>query len=324
MKSLMYHYIRDDSEDFPFSAHKRTDEFIDEVGCMKKIGFTFSNPTDAISHSRTNGIDCADEKVIILTFDDGLKDHLTAAKLLKSNGISCGGFYIPTLPYTDGAILAVHKAQYIRSRFGGKSLMLLEDASSALGINLINHNKYTRLKEEFKGSYSSQLDDDNTKEFKRLINYYGDLSLRDVLLDKILETSGLSVSFQDVYLSKAEILEISQMGFEIGSHGSTHTPLSRLSPDQQRFELLSSKVFLQDLIGKEIHSFCYPYGGKSSYNVSTLELLQEIGYKNAISEEPREISDQDLANFIFEIPRYDCNMISSLFSPPAWIDPAYR
>ena len=164
--------------------------------------------------------------------------------------------------------------------------------------------------------YSDQQDDENTKEFKRLINYYGDREIVDVILDEIISIASLTLSFADVYLSNAEIIEISNMGFEIGSHGLSHTLLSRLSADQQNHELQLSKKYLEDIIGKEVNSFCYPYGGKISYNDSTLEALKRLSYKNAISVEHRDITAEDIETNPFEIPRYDCNIIDSLFAIP--------
>lgn len=313
MKSLMYHYVREDSAEYPFSAHKEKNQFVRELIFLRDRGYSFYNPSDVISQSiHLNGTNW-DPKGIILTFDDGLKDHLLAAKILRELGISKGCFYIPTLPYTDRVVLAVHKAQFIRSKFGGKSLKLLEDASKALGFQLINHKSYEEEKKSFNNQYSSHVDDENTKEFKKLMNYYGDREIRDDILDKIIADAGLSVSFADMYLSEDEIVEISNMGFEIGSHGSSHTPFSRLSADEQSHELLVSKRYLELLIGKSVKSFCYPYGGKSTYNSSTLETLKRLGYKNAISVEPRDITPEDLENKPFEIPRFDCNMIDSLF-----------
>ena len=257
-----------------------------------------------------------DENSIILTFDDGLKDHIMAAKLLRDLGVLSACFYIPTLPYTDGVILSVHTAQFIRSKFGGKSLMLLEDASKVLGISLAEHRSFENEKKSFSTRYASQIDDPNTKEFKRLINYYGDRDLRDILLDKILEIAQLDIHFSDVYLSMSEILEISSMGFEIGSHGSSHIPFSRLSAEDQCVELSVSREYLQGITGKSVNSFCYPYGGKSSYNKSTLTFLRDLGYTNAISVEHRDILPEDLVVNPYEIPRYDCNQLASLYSIP--------
>lgn len=310
----MYHYIRENSDKYPFSAHKKVDVFIEEILAIKKMGFVFKNPTDAISRSQPIDDVRPNKKVVILTFDDSLKDHLNAAKMLNSIGITSGCFYVPTSPYFERKVLAVHKAQFIRSKFGGKSLMLLEEASKKIGVKLIDHHKYQNEKLLFKDRYASQKDDADTKEFKRLINYYGDRNIRDLLLDEILQISNLKIHFEDIYLSEQEIIEISRMGFEIGSHGSTHTAFSRMTENEQYNELANSKIFLEDLLGKKITSFCYPYGGKSSYNTKTLELLRQLEYQNAISVEPRDISYTDIELNPFEIPRYDCNMIQSTFA----------
>ena len=191
--------------------------------------------------------------------------------------------------------------------------MLLEDASKALGLELTDHKNYEREKISFDHRYSCQVDDENTKEFKRLINYYGDCEIRDELLDKIISDTGLSVSFADMYLSEDEIVEISSMGFEIGSHGCSHVPFSRLSSDEQNHELLASKVYLERLTAKSVKSFCYPYGGKSSYNSTTIDALRRLGYESAISVDYRDITPEDLESNPFELPRYDCNSIESLF-----------
>lgn len=313
MKSLMYHYVRENSAEYPFSAHKEKNKFIRELRFLVDQGYSFYNPSDIIDHSiHPNGFHW-DSKGIILTFDDGLKDHLLAARLLRDVGISKACFYIPTLPYAEKVVLAVHKAQFIRARYGGKSLMLLEDASRSLGLELIDHKNYEREKMSFDHRYSCQVDDQNTKEFKRLINYYGDREIRDVILDKIISDTGLSVSFADIYLSEDEILEISSMGFEIGSHGCSHVPFSRLSADEQNHELLASKMYLERLTAKNVKSFCYPYGGKSSYNSTTIDALRRLGFESAISVDYRDITPEDLESNPFELPRYDCNSIESLF-----------
>ena len=191
--------------------------------------------------------------------------------------------------------------------------MLLEEASKSLGVKLIDHHAYQNEKLAFKDRYASQKDDADTKEFKRLINYYGDREIRNLLLDKILDMTNLTFNCEDIYLSESEIIDISLMGFEIGSHGITHTAFSRMDADEQHNELIESKIFLEKLIGKKVKSFCYPYGGKSSYNDTTLEMLCKTEYQNAISVDPRDISATDTRINPFEIPRYDCNMIDKIF-----------
>jgi len=315
MKALMYHYVRHDSDLFPYSAHKRTEDFLLEIRLLKSLGYTFSNPSSCLAQERCNSEEF-DDKSIILTFDDGLKDHLNVARILKEHGIERAVFYIPVEPYLYGKVLAVHKAQFIRSKFGAASLELLEEAARHLDIDLLKHFTITDHLDKFRHTYSDDTDDLRTKHFKRLINYFGDLGLRTCLLDKILELSGLHLSFEDFYLHESEILQIVNMGFEIGSHGLSHTPLSRLGPISQKTELCESKAFLEQLTSVEVRSFCYPYGGKESYDKLTLRLLSESGYDNAVSVNFRDITIHDILETPYEIPRYDCNMFTQIFGAP--------
>ena len=306
----MYHYVRKFDLNFPHSKHKEIEDFANEIKNLIGLGYIFKNVTEGIE-SLLKEKDL--NKVILLTFDDGLKDHLEVAKILKNLDICKGTFYIPTQPYLNNQILHVHKAHLILSKEGDKSLDLLSEASNNLDISIKDHNKYEIEKENYKNAYSRLDTNSKTKEFKRLINFYGAIGVRDLLLNEIIRKIGITKKAEDLYLSFDEIKQISEMGFEIGSHGVTHTLLSRLDKNSQKEELSSSKKFLEKLISKNIDSFCYPYGGKKSYNKHTLELLKELNYHNAISVEKSNINFETIKNNLYEIPRYDCNQIKELF-----------
>ena len=309
MKALMYHYIRKFDSKFPYSKHKEIKDFINEIKNLISLGYEFKNVTEAIeSLKKEEDLN----KVVLLTFDDGLKDHLDAAKILKNLGIQKGTFYIPIQPYLNDEILHVHNAHLILSKEGEKSLDLLFEACKHLDISITNHSNYEIEKEIHKNSYLRNETSSQIKEFKRLINYYGSIGVRDLLLNEIKRRIGIFKKAEDVYLSFDEIKEISEMGFEIGSHGVSHTLLSRLDKKNQKEELFRSKKFLENLISKDINSFCYPYGGKKSYNQDTLKLMKEVNYHNAISVEQRNINKETIKNNLFEIPRYDCNQIKEL------------
>ncbi len=85
---------------------------------------------------------------------------------------------------------------------------------------------------------------------------------------------------QNRMLSMAQLVEMSAQGMEIGSHSHSHPDLSRLTPEKQRQELSRSKEILEDLLGKRVDGFAYPYG---YYDHSTLEALEYTGYRWACS-----------------------------------------
>ena len=84
--------------------------------------------------------------------------------------------------------------------------------------------------------------------------------------------------------------------------------MSRLPYRAQYKELKNSKIFLEKIINKSIDTFCYPYGGKISYNDYTLKILKKLKYKLAYSVEYRDISIKDINQKPYELPIYDCNL----------------
>jgi peptidoglycan/xylan/chitin deacetylase (PgdA/CDA1 family) len=87
----------------------------------------------------------------------------------------------------------------------------------------------------------------------------------------------------------------------IGAHTVTHTPLSILTIEKQREEILSSKHQLETLIGKEIKTFSYPFGRKKDYDRTSIHLCREAGFIKAASNFPGQVhrwTDQ------YQLPRH--------------------
>ena len=61
-------------------------------------------------------------------------------------------------------------------------------------------------------------------------------------------------------LSKVEIRQIFESGFEIGAHTFSHKYLTELDLQSAELELYNGKEYLQDIIGQEIPHFCFPGG----------------------------------------------------------------
>jgi peptidoglycan/xylan/chitin deacetylase (PgdA/CDA1 family) len=81
---------------------------------------------------------------------------------------------------------------------------------------------------------------------------------------------------KDGYLTKAELRELGDLGFEIGSHSMTHRHLSDLDEQQIRNELLNSKDALEEIVGKPIDHFSCP-GGR--VNTAVTKAALDAGYK---------------------------------------------
>lgn len=64
-------------------------------------------------------------------------------------------------------------------------------------------------------------------------------------------------------MSNEQILELHREGFEIGAHSMTHAKLPELSQGALSREVFGSKKEVENLLGEDIISFAYPYGGVS-------------------------------------------------------------
>lgn len=80
------------------------------------------------------------------------------------------------------------------------------------------------------------------------------------------------------HMDKGEILELSRKGWIIGSHGKTHRSLKGLKFEEVLREVDYSKKYLEDLTGREVFMFSYPFG---IYSPLAEEALYMAGYKFA-------------------------------------------
>ena len=294
MKSIMYHYIRNKNKLFPYYNILEKKNYINQIKKFSKTGLI--NSFEELFF---------DSDKYLPTFDDGFKDHIYAAEILKKyNGI--GLFFIPTSPLKNNIILDVHKTHLILGKV--KGLVALNELEKYLNKNKIKKYYSQKEKLKYKIAYKRHNDDVHKKEFKKIMNYYGNLKLRHKILDYLLKKFEINIKPKDYYLNKKEIKYLSSLGMIIGSHSESHTLLSRLSYEKQFKEIKNSKTFLEKIINKNIDTFCYPYGGKISYNNNTLKILKKLKFKLAYSVDYRNITIKDLKNKPYELPRFDCNL----------------
>jgi len=62
------------------------------------------------------------------------------------------------------------------------------------------------------------------------------------------------------HLSWAQIRDLTEAGFEIGSHTLSHRDLTRLGPEALSHELRDSKKMIEDVTGAEVTAISYPFG----------------------------------------------------------------
>lgn len=102
----------------------------------------------------------------------------------------------------------------------------------------------------------------------------------DLKLAKLLTKYKIPATFyipSNCELSKFDIKKLSNT-FEIGGHTKTHKRLTELKNDRLKDEILDNKIYLENITGKKVKSFCYPRG---RYNQEVKQLVGFLGYKYA-------------------------------------------
>jgi peptidoglycan/xylan/chitin deacetylase (PgdA/CDA1 family) len=116
----------------------------------------------------------------------------------------------------------------------------------------------------------------------------------------------------ETIMNVEQVREWLAAGHDIGSHTRTHPYLTRLPLAQAREEISSSRKKLQDLFGRPIEDFCYPYG---DWNESIRDLVAAAGYKTACTTIPgvNRAADSAFALKRFTA-RYPSRTLRSLWS----------
>jgi peptidoglycan/xylan/chitin deacetylase (PgdA/CDA1 family) len=126
------------------------------------------------------------------------------------------------------------------------------------------------------------------------ISYYltfddGNSSDADIALPLLLEMNCSATFFLIAdkintpnFISYTQARELVNYGMALGSHSVTHRDMRMLSSHQQREELLSSKMRIEDKVGYSVKYFSFPYG---KFNSDLVELALNCGYEKVCTSQ---------------------------------------
>lgn len=86
----------------------------------------------------------------------------------------------------------------------------------------------------------------------------------------------------------SHLKDLVDVGIEIGSHSLTHPFLTQIPIQRAKEEIETSKKILEDNLGVEVKSFCYPYG---NYNEAVRDMVMEAGYSMAFTTKHGKYED---------------------------------
>lgn len=86
-----------------------------------------------------------------------------------------------------------------------------------------------------------------------------------------------------LWMTWDHVREMYAHGMQFGGHTVSHPVLSRVSADEELFEVVECKLRIEAELGRPVTAFSYPVGQPDSYDVRTKSCLNDAGYEYAFS-----------------------------------------
>jgi len=302
-KIITYHYVRPiRKSQYPEIKGRELSDFERQIEFFKKK-FTFISSEELVESIYFEKE--IPKNSILLTFDDGLKEHYAHVfPILKKHKIQ--GLFFPTAkPIIEKMVLNVHKIHFILATCKEKK-RIVNDIFSFIKnykekFNLKSAEQYF---EEF--AIASRFDSKEIIFIKRMLQREFPQHVRDKIINELfkkhVQQSELEFS-ENLYLSYDNIKEMQGEGMNFGSHAYTHNWLSEMKNKELEEEIKKSKMFLKKISNKNIDMImCYPHGDYSK------EVIAELRKSGFVAGMTIDIGDAIIEkNEAFSIRRYDTN-----------------
>ena len=292
--AICYHYVNPSVNSFPL-IHGITPKKLEQ-----DIEFFISKarvvlPDEIFSFHENNLKNSYDQPSVILTFDDGLKDHFKfVLPILQKRRIKAS-FFVPTGIF-ERKVLQVHKIQFILAYTFNKPHLSSEiyhysrqHALDEISDNLVSNHRY---------------DDFDTRKIKWILQrgftFEHRAKLVDLLFSKYV-TNDEEDFASDIYMSLEEVVELKNTGMDIGLHSHMHFHLTDLSDDFLHDEITKPKAFFEKK-GIFSQTFSYPFGDT---NNRVEKFIQNNSIAKAFTIIPKFFDPVKVNPLL--IPRFDAN-----------------
>lgn len=239
------------------------------------------------------------KRAVAVTFDDGYADNLLYAKPILERNRVPATIFVATRTIGQsrefwwdelGALILENPHLPVQLKLSGGFVCAFgADSPRSAAWNIL----------------SSGSDSPRQAAYRELCRRIRTLPItaREALMDEIVAAIGTIRSGRDSHrvMSADELRAIGQDGLiELGAHTVNHPVLSSLDPACQREEIAGSKRRLEEVIGRSVPTFSYPYGTTDDYNTASVDAARDLGFEYACSnfEGPVNVRVNP-----FEVPR---------------------
>ena len=309
---VMYHYVRDlKNSRYPNIKGLDIEKFKKQIKFFKE-NYNFIRMEDLIEYYKSPNEKRLPEKSILLTFDDGYKDHYTyVLPVLLENDIQ-GSFYIPTKCFQDKKVLDVNKIHFILERCIGEEEKVLSEIKEYLETN--KDSRISLSYDDYFQEYAvaSRFDKKEVIFIKRMLQVALPEDYREKIVEQLFKKYVCSIEnkiiserafWEELYLTPEQIRAMEKLGMHIGFHSHNHVWLDSLKKEEQEFQIKSSINYFKEIgIDTKKMTISYPYGG---YNEETIELMKKYNIPLGFTTEVEKI-DLEKSDYL-RLPRMDTN-----------------
>lgn len=125
-------------------------------------------------------------------------------------------------------------------------------------------------------------------------------------VNQLPEQLGVSIPdnfFRNLMMNWDQVREMANNGIDFGGHTVNHPILTRISLEQARSEIETSKAKIEKELGRPILSFAYPNGMQTDYNADIQKIVADAGYKVAFTLQNGPTTLQEVQQSPFTIRR---------------------
>ena len=274
---VMYHYVRKIiGSEFPAIKGRETRDFIEQIAYLARHHRIV--PMQALIAALHGEGETMPDNAVVLTFDDGYRDHFSDAfPALRRAGVT-GTFFVPECAVTDRKVLDVNKIHFVLAKAPSADILAseIDRRIAAAGLSPAEYRRQHWAPNRF--------DTADVIYVKRMLQHALPEPIRTRILDRLF---GRWVSADEadfagqLYMSEADLKEMLEAGMLVGAHGSNHLWMDRCDVATQRMEVDRSAAMLTRLgVPHALWTFCYPYG---AYNQETLALLRQRGFRAGVT-----------------------------------------
>jgi peptidoglycan/xylan/chitin deacetylase (PgdA/CDA1 family) len=293
---LVYHRIADDGWAFSVSPH----HFAEHLEVLQTHAHVVSLSRLLQERSVTSAV-----PRVAITFDDGYRDNVTNAwPLLSRRGMPVA-FFIVSGHVGSAREFWWDELEWLLFHGDSRNTFIEVQIGNQCRVFDLGMREERSDLDRTRNVRGPRSHDDNEAPRDKAYRELHELLLVSNAEEQMQILESIAASLHVRMQVRAEKLPVSHEQFqwladqelaEIGSHTVQHLMLPALPVAVQEREIRKSKRDLEEMSGRTVSSFTYPYG---AYSNETLEIVEQAGFHRACTVEFRPLGQETR----FRIPR---------------------